>query len=167
MLKESAVVLLHEQSTDSLILTKRSAALREHPGEYCFPGGRKDQSDNDLWETATRELFEELGITADRLTLVKGLEPEYTLHGKIIYPWLVTIKSIQPYEINRSEVAHILSLSIPEVTSKNNYKNLYINHKGQTLKSCQYTGCQQFVWGATAKIMQQLCDETDLFQSPS
>jgi len=78
----TAVILLHEQETDSLILTRRHENLREHPGEFCFPGGRKDKTDPDLWYTALRELHEELGIEAQRVKQIKALSPEDTLLGK-------------------------------------------------------------------------------------
>jgi len=39
---QSAVMVMHELVTDSLILTKRSNQLRLHPGEICFPGGKQE-----------------------------------------------------------------------------------------------------------------------------
>ena len=60
----SAVLVLHELATDSLVLTKRSNKLRHHPGEICFPGGIWENQDENLYATALRELNEELGIEA-------------------------------------------------------------------------------------------------------
>jgi 8-oxo-dGTP pyrophosphatase MutT (NUDIX family) len=38
------------------LITKRSMALRSHPGECCFPGGRQDNDDgSDDVQTALRE----------------------------------------------------------------------------------------------------------------
>tara|TARA_Y100000588_G_C14230914_1_gene915243 strand:+ start:1539 stop:2018 length:480 start_codon:yes stop_codon:yes gene_type:complete len=159
MFKESSVVLLHEYSTDNLILTKRSETLRNHPGDYCFPGGLRDRCDKNLWDTATRELNEELGIKPHRITLVKALKPESTLQGKLIYPWLAVIDSIRPYQLNPFEVTDILALSISDVKKKTNYKSLEVKHGNIIFNSCEYIGCKQNIWGATAKIMQQLCDE--------
>lgn len=157
MVKESAVVVIHEQATDSLILTRRTAHLREHPGEVCFPGGRWEPGDNDFWATALRELYEELGIDAARVQLVKKLEPEQTLRGSIIYPWLATISTLEPYVSNTYEVAEVLTLPMQAVNTISNYQDMVINRSGRLVTTCQFTASGNLVWGATARIMKQVC----------
>lgn len=157
MVKESAVVVIHEQATDSLILTRRTGHLREHPGEVCFPGGRWEPCDSDLWATALRELHEELGIDAARVQLVKQLEPEQTLRGSIIYPWFATISTLEPYVSNTYEVAEVLMLPMLAVNTISNYEDMIINRSGKRLTTCQFTASRYLVWGATARIMKQLC----------
>ena len=93
----AGVVILYEQSTDSLILTKRSIHLRKHPGEICFPGGVWEEGDDNYYYTALRELHEELGIDSSRVTLIKELAEERTLLGSVIHPWLTRIESIEPF----------------------------------------------------------------------
>jgi 8-oxo-dGTP pyrophosphatase MutT (NUDIX family) len=156
MLKKSAVIVMHEQVTDSLILTRRTDHLREHPGEICFPGGRWESGDMDLWATALRELHEELGVAADRVELVKELEPEQTLGGSIIHPWLATISTLEPYALNNYEVAEVIMLPMHAVRTIGNYENMVINRAGESITTCQFTASSYFVWGATARIMKQL-----------
>ncbi len=157
MKKKSAVVVLHEQATNSLILTKRSMSLRDHPGEICLPGGLWELGDVDLWSTAMRELQEELGIEPNRIHLMQELSPETTLLGSIIHPWLATVSTIKPYTINEGEVDEIISLPMHEVTIISNYKDVLINRNGRSFECCQYMASEHFVWGATARIMKQLC----------
>lgn len=40
-----------------------------HPELFCLPGGKRDQSDVSIRETARRELYEETGINASHLIL--------------------------------------------------------------------------------------------------
>jgi len=155
--KQAAVILLHDQETDSLLLTRRTSNLRTNPGEFCFPGGGKDDSDPDLWSTALRELHEELGINAARVSLLKELSPEHTLTGKIIFPWLASIAGIEPYIMNENEVSGVITLPMEDVIIPENYKDLSIECYGKNIVSCQYTASSQFVYGATARIMKQLC----------
>lgn len=45
-----------------LLLTERSASLRNHARQISFPGGRQDDSDRDPVHTALREAQEEVGL---------------------------------------------------------------------------------------------------------
>jgi len=157
MSKNSAVVVLHEQATNSLVLTQRSMHLREHPGEICFPGGRWEAGDTDLWSTALRELQEELGINPERVRLLKELAPEHTLRGHKIYPWLATISRLDPYTANENEVTSVLTIPMNEVITHSNYKRVVVTRYGFSVVTSQFTASDHFVWGATARIMKQLC----------
>lgn len=158
MLKESAVIVLHEQATDSLILTERAAHLRDHPGEICFPGGRWELGDDDLSDTALRELYEELGITKDRIQLIKKLDIEQTINGSIIHPWFATISMLKPYVRNSDEVARVLMLPMQMVNKITHYNDIVVNRSGMQITTCQFTASQYFIWGATARIMKQLAN---------
>ena len=152
----AAVIALYERSTDSLILTKRSELLRTHPGEICFPGGVWEEGDKDLYATALRELYEELGIISDRVTLIKELKIQETLLGSVIYPWFASIESINPYHINQDEVERVISLPMTLVQSEKNYRDVIVSRGRFHFKSCEFVFNDDWVWGATAKIMRQL-----------
>ena len=156
MNKQSSVIVLTETATDHLILTRRSEQLHDHPGDICFPGGHWQQDDVNLWATALRELQEELGIEASRISLISKLNAECTLKGTIITPWVASIEQIHPYKINAEEVDSIVLLPMNEVRNKNNYQELRLTRHGVKITTCQYTASQHFIWGATAKIMRQL-----------
>ncbi|MDP3268956.1 MAG: CoA pyrophosphatase [Legionella sp.] len=152
----SAVLVLHELLTDSLILTKRSEQLRHHPGELCFPGGVSDPEDATLYETALRELHEELGISSSRIHFIKAMDVEHTLMGLTIHPWYATIDQIEPYVLNNDEVTSIISIPINLVLDISNYKEVIIERYGYKFSSCEFTPTKNLVWGATARIMKQL-----------
>ena len=158
MCNKSAVVVLHEQDSDSIILTKRSQHLRTHPGEICLPGGGWESCDKDLWTTALRELEEELGIQADRVHRIEALSPERTHAKTVIYPWLATITKLQPFLMNENEVSAVIALPVREVTCQENYQDIIVSKYGKVIQSCQFIASQHFVWGATARIMKQLCE---------
>jgi 8-oxo-dGTP pyrophosphatase MutT (NUDIX family) len=156
---QSSVIVLHDLSTDSLVLTKRSEHLKNHPGEVCFPGGFRESEDKSLLDTALRELHEELNIAADRVTFIKEMKVETTLLGAVIQPWLASIESIVPYRINPSEVNSIISVSMDLVTNINNYKELIIERNGMRFVSWEFIQNKEVIWGATARIMKQLAKE--------
>lgn len=152
----SAVVVLYEQLSDSLILTQRSDKLRAHPGEICFPGGAWEEGDENYYATALRELHEELGITPNRITLIKELTTQKTLLGKIIHPWFASIETIHPYQLNAQEVTRLISIPMVLVQDAQNYKDFIIERNGRRYMTCEFTANKDWVWGATARIMKQL-----------
>lgn len=154
---ESAVIVLIEETSDSLILTQRSLNLRDHPGEICFPGGRWQEGDATFWDTALRELQEELGVDATRVQLIKELQREQTHNGSVIYPWLASITTIEPCIPSVHEVAMVFMLPMCKVKVLANYRDSVIERYGMAVKTCQFTASDYFIWGATARIMRQLC----------
>jgi hypothetical protein len=162
----ASVVVLHETSTDSLILTKRSSQLRNHPGEVCFPGGLWEETDDNLYATALRELYEELGVTASRVTLIRELQVESTLLGTVIYPWLASIDSINPFYINTEEVSSVLCIPMSLVKNIENYRETIISRGSLQFKSCEFTANEEFIWGATVRIMKQLCVDDGAWNPP-
>lgn len=152
----SAVILLRDESTDSLILTKRSSQLKNHPGEISFPGGFWEIGDISYYHTALRELQEELGIRSDRVQLIKAMSTEMTLLGTTIHPWLAAIESLEPYVINKDEVDSILSVPYTLVKQTQNYKKIRLERNGITYVSIQFIPFDGQIWGATARIMKQL-----------
>jgi 8-oxo-dGTP pyrophosphatase MutT (NUDIX family) len=155
-IKEAAVLVLHELASDSLIMTLRSKKVRNHPGEVCFPGGRWQVGDNDLYATALRELQEEIGITPSRVQLQQAMQTERTLTGFIIQPWFACIDNLEPFKPDVEEVSEVFLLPMEEVKQAGNYKEIFVNYKGFTIKTYQYTATEHYLWGATARIMMQL-----------
>ena len=155
---QTAVIVLHEDASDSIILTQRSFHLKDHPGEICFPGGRWHANDVDLCNTALRELNEELGIVKHRVQNLRKLQIEKTLNGFVIHPWFGTIKTIHPFTASVNEVAKVIHLPLKEVCDKNNYQDISIERQGKVFTSCQFIKSEFFIWGATARIMKQLCE---------
>lgn len=157
--KKSSVLVLHEHRSNSIILTERSHELRHHPGEVCFPGGLWEVGDESLYQTALRELEEELGINADRVKFNKQLNTEHTLTGYLIYPWFAEIESIIPYTLNTQEVASIFPIPMAEVCNPKNYQLIEVNRHGIQFFSYQFIADSHFIWGATVRIMMQLCSD--------
>jgi nudix motif 8 len=62
--KRASVIipLCNDKGIPSVLLERRSATVRTHKLEVCFPGGMVDESDNSVMETCLREMKEELGI---------------------------------------------------------------------------------------------------------
>ena len=137
------------------VLTERRADLRRHAGEISFPGGRQDHPDEDLRLTALREADEEIGLSPDEVELVGALPPVGTfVTGYRIFPFVGVISAGHAWRPQESEVAEVLELSLTDLTR--GYESRRLIRRGVPIRTPTYTVDGHLVWGATARIVQQL-----------
>ena len=58
--KAGVMIILLQNANDSdikILFTKRSSSLSTHSGEVSFPGGKWEEGDKDLYETALRGIW--------------------------------------------------------------------------------------------------------------
>ncbi len=75
-------------NTAALMLTRRSQKLRNHPGQWAFPGGRVDAGETKV-ETALRELSEEVGVELGEECVLGYLDDFVTRSGFAMTPVIV------------------------------------------------------------------------------
>ena len=110
-----AAVLLPLVSTPdgiSVLFEVRAAKLGWQPGDVCFPGGRAECSDDSFAATALRETCEELGLDAEDVQLIGGLNYLVTHMGPIIHPYVGCIKDINKINFNKDEVDEIFTVPL-------------------------------------------------------
>lgn len=76
------------QSTAAVILTRRSAQLRNHPGQWALPGGRLDAGETPV-ATALREMHEEVCVDLDADRVLGRLDDFVTRSGFVMTPIVV------------------------------------------------------------------------------
>lgn len=72
----------------ALMLTRRSEKLRNHPGQWAFPGGRVDPGET-LVQTALRELSEEVNVHLGEDRVLGFLDDFITRSGFAMTPVVV------------------------------------------------------------------------------
>ena len=90
-LRPAAVLMGIRAESETVILTKRSARLKHHPGQIAFPGGKQDASDPSLISTALREANEEIGLPRHIIQTLGTLPPHQTVTGFQVTPVLALI----------------------------------------------------------------------------
>ena len=142
------------------VFTKRRDDLRRHAGEISFPGGRQDAPDEDLRRTALREAQEEIGLPPDSVELVGALPPTGTFVTSYkIHPFVGVIEPGRAWIPQPTEVEQVLELSLADLVSGFEMKRLI--RRGVPIKTPAYTVNGHFIWGATARIVQNLLERLD------
>lgn len=80
-----AVAVVVDSQGPGIVVTRRAAKLRAHPGQWALPGGRIDEGE-DAAAAALRELHEELGLSLDRDVVLGRLDDYSTRSGYRITP---------------------------------------------------------------------------------
>jgi 8-oxo-dGTP pyrophosphatase MutT (NUDIX family) len=147
------------------VFTKRREDLRRHAGEISFPGGRQEFPDEDLRTTALREANEEIGLPPDAVELVGALPPTGTFVTSYkIHPFVGVIEPGHAWTPQPTEVEQVLELSLPDLVSGFEMKRLI--RRGVPIRTPAYTVDGNFIWGATARIVQNLLERLDSLVTP-
>ena len=137
-----------------VVLTRRRADLRRHPGEVSFPGGRQDAGE-DLATTALREAEEEVGLPRDDVCIVGALTPVPTIAtGYAVYPFVGLIEPGREWVLSPREVDAVLELSLRELQAGHGRQRMI--RRGVPFRTEVYVVGEHFIWGATARMLRDL-----------
>jgi 8-oxo-dGTP pyrophosphatase MutT (NUDIX family) len=101
-----AVVVVDTDEGPGIVLTKRSAHMRAHAGQWALPGGRVDAGES-YDDAALRELHEELGLLVGPDAVVGMLDDYPTRSGYVITPVVVWAGADAVMTPNPDEVASV------------------------------------------------------------
>jgi len=96
----------------AILLTRRSLALRSHPGQWALPGGRIDAGETPE-AAALRELAEEVGLVVDAGEVLGRLDDFTTRSGFVITPVVVWAGRGSPLVTN-DEVERVHRIPVEE-----------------------------------------------------
>ena len=132
------------------LYTLRSKKVKMNQGQVCFPGGKVDEIDKNLEETALRETWEELKIPRESVD-IWGIGNFIGRKNLSVYPVIGYIGKIDPtnlmintQEVEEAFVYPLEKLCDPSYCRYTQFKNNY------TLPT--YLGEKHKIWGLTAII---------------
>jgi 8-oxo-dGTP pyrophosphatase MutT (NUDIX family) len=158
----AVLVPLYEDGAGELrvVLTKRRADLRRHAGEISFPGGRCDPGDASLSDTALREAEEEIGLARVDVTLVGALERTSTfVTNYAIHPFVGLLEGSRTWRASELEVETVLEPSLRDIRA--GATRTRVERRGIAFETDAYVFGKELVWGATARIIEELLARTE------
>jgi 8-oxo-dGTP pyrophosphatase MutT (NUDIX family) len=150
------ICLVERAGGPGLLLTQRTAHLRDHAGQISFPGGRVEETDASIAAAALREAQEEIGLDPAKVEILGELASYDTVTGFRIHPvvgWLVP-----PFELrlDPSEVDEVFELPLDFVLDPINRRRQSFRRGSMTRAYYVLPWQNRFIWGATAGILVNL-----------
>ncbi|MGB3829677.1 MAG: CoA pyrophosphatase [Ornithinimicrobium sp.] len=157
--RQSAVLMLFGPGVGGteVVLTERAHTMRSHPGQVSFPGGGHEVGDADATATALREAREEIGLSADGVSVLAELPALHIpVSGYDVTPVLAWWH--QPGAISVRDPAEVQQvLRVPVADLVDPARRFRVRHPSG------YTGPgfgvgSVMVWGFTASLLDRVFD---------
>ncbi len=163
-LREAAVFIgfVERKEGMKVILTQRAKHLKHHPGQVSFPGGKREQSDRSLFETALRETQEEIGIPDHQIEVFGNMPELVTISQFKVTPYLGFVDSSYQAKIDKNEVDSVFELPLEIMLDRDQLHSAEFNIKQRAHRvfGLPYEG--YFIWGMTAQIIQAIQQQVTL-----
>lgn len=161
--KKSAVMILlfHDAGVLNVVFIRRSFYVGIHAGQMAFPGGRFEETDSSVEETAFREIEEEIGVKRDDIELIGRISDIYVPPSNFLISVFVGYLANKPvYLPDEREVAEVIEIDFNEFLMPDaiTQKSFFVPSSNQTVLAPCYQTSKCDIWGASAMVMSELID---------
>ncbi len=141
-----------------LLLTKRSSALKHHPGQIAFPGGKQDDGDADVVAAALREAEEEIGLPRSIVDVLGTLPAHETVTGFTVTPVIARVRDAFEIRPEPGEVEEVFSVPLEHVLDPANFLIESRRWRGTRRHYFAVPYGPYYIWGATARMLRAWAD---------
>ena len=156
--KAGVLILLYADGGDIWMpLIQRPIYQGVHSGQMALPGGKVEQTDLDIIDTALRETHEEIGVKVLRSAVLGKLSDIYIPPSNMtVTPVIATTLTRPKYTREVSEVAKILDIALSQLKDTKNMTSCEVGrYDDKPLSAPAYVLSDKVVWGATAMMLSE------------
>jgi 8-oxo-dGTP pyrophosphatase MutT (NUDIX family) len=156
--RDAAVLIpvVARQPQAAVILTLRTASLRDHSSQIAFPGGKIAPEDGGPAATALREAEEEIGLAPSLVEIAGYLDAYLTGTGFRVTPVVGRVAPDHRLAINPEEVEAAFEVPLSFLMSPANHRVGSREFRGATHHFYEMPFGDRYIWGATAGIIRAL-----------
>ena len=136
-----------------VLMTKRAATLRHHSGEWAFPGGMIEESDESAKHAALRETFEEIGVDSGEIDIWCQMPPIDTSTGYEVWPYAGRVTDGVKITPEVTEVADVVNGPVRVFVDAGSRRSITVVRKSGVRKLTAYAYEDRIIWGASAQII--------------
>lgn len=156
--KNSAVLILFYPNGNSIYVPFIEKTKYEgvHSGQISLPGGKYEEFDVNLAQTALREAEEEIGVDSKKIKILGSLTPLHIPVSQfMVFPYIGITSEIPNFVANPSEVAKIIHINIKElINPKKTIEKIKVRET--EIEAPFFIFDKTKIWGATAMILSEL-----------
>jgi len=161
--QKSAVMLLlfNEQNKLKVIFIRRSFYVGIHAGQIAFPGGRYEDFDIEIKNTALREIEEEIGLHSENIEVIGRISDIYVPPSNFLISVFVGYLPQKPqYKIDEREVNEIIEIELSEFFKEDSIieKEFIVPSTNSKVLAPYYKVGNIELWGASAMVMCEFLD---------
>jgi len=141
-----------------LLLTLRSEEVEHHKGQISFPGGMNEDDDADLCATSLREAEEEVGLEPKAAIILGRLSEMLTVTGFRVTPYVAAVPHPYEWKIAPAEIVETIDVPLGLLLDPSRREERQIEWQGIPRKVLYYHVGPRPIWGATARMIEELLD---------
>lgn len=147
------VPLVAREDGWKVILTRRTDALKHHPGQVAFPGGKQDAADPSLEATAFREAGEEIGLPEGAARAIGRAGSHKTVTGFDVTPVAAVVDPGFRAMPEPGEVAEVFEVPLVHLFDPERCRVEKRLWNGTERRYYTMPYGPYYIWGATARIV--------------
>ena len=150
------VPIVERPDGHTVLLTRRSEHLHDHPGQVSFPGGRLDDTDGGPIDAALREAAEEIGLGREYVELTGLLDGYETVTGYGVTPVVAFIQPGFTLALDAFEVAEAFEVPFAFFLDDASRQIHSRMRDGRRRYYYAFEFADRYIWGATAGMLVNL-----------
>lgn len=159
--RNSAVLISLFPSNDGLstLFIKRATYDGIHSGQISFPGGKIEEQDDSLIQTALREAQEEVGINPCDVEVLGILTPLFIpVSNMLVLPVVGLLRNKPELHLNLQEVEYTIIVPIDHLKNPQNQSVKTIEIRNDKIIAPFFSYKEEAIWGATAMIVSEFIE---------